>query len=146
MNRRPAPRRALRAFTIVEIIVVIIIIGVLAAVVAPRLIGNIAKGKRAATEAAAANVVLAVNNFLADGNKLPSGTSGIEFLRVRPSDATADSWKEPYLENDQAMLDAWGVPFTIVVPGAKNVTFDIISYGKDGKPGGEGEDEDVIKP
>lgn len=144
MNRQIRRRR--RAFTIVEIIVVIIIIGVLAAVVAPRLLGNIGKGKRAATEAAASALVTAVQSFLADGNSIPDGATNLDFLWTRPTGADEKSWKEPYVENANALLDAWGNPFNFQKPGSKNVTFDIISYGKDGKPGGEGEDEDVIKP
>lgn len=147
-NTRPinrASRAARRAFTLVEIIVVIVIIGVLAGIIAPRLIGRVGQAKNSAAQANAASVAGAVNNFMLDTSKKPDGSS-LDFLLVKPGDVDAASWRGPYLQNADQLKDPWGRPFIIRVPGEKNVDFDIVSYGADGKPGGTGEDADVVKP
>jgi general secretion pathway protein G len=76
----------------------------------------------------------------------PSPGASLTILVERPSEAAADAWKGPYLDNRENLLDPWGKPFLLVVPGKKNVDFDIVSYGADGQPGGEGENADIIKP
>jgi general secretion pathway protein G len=127
-------------------IVVIIIIGVLATLIGPRLIGRVGQSKQSVATANAASVATAVRTFLADGNKIPDGSS-LDFLIRKPGEGSgADSWRGPYLDNADALKDPWGRTFTIKAPGEKNFDFDIISFGADGKPGGEGEDADVIKP
>lgn len=144
-GRPAALRAARRGFTLVEIIVVIVIIGVLAGIIAPRLIGRVGQAKNSAAQANAATIATEVNKFMLDTSKKPDGSS-LDFLMVKPGDVDEASWHGPYLQNADQLKDPWGRPFIIRVPGEKNVDFDIISYGADGKPGGTGEDADVIKP
>lgn len=134
------------AFTIIEVIVIVVIIGVLATIVAPRLIGYIGRGKRSATEANAGAIANAVTAYMTDCGKPPPGASLESFLMSRPSEVDAAAWKGPYMQNSDQFKDAWGTPFMIVVPGKKNVDFDIVSYGEDKKAGGEGDAADIIKP
>lgn len=131
-------------FTLVEMIVVIIIIGVLATVIAPRILGRIGQSKSAVATSNAASIASAVRTFMADGNRIPDGGS-LQFLLTKPSDTSGD-WRGPYLENADQLKDPWGRAYIIKAPGTKNADFDIISYGGDGKPGGADEDADIIKP
>ena len=141
----PSLRRLRRAFTLIEVIVVILIIGVLAAVIAPRLIGRVGQAKTAAATSNANSLANAVKLMFADCGALAPGTS-IQALFERPSEIDATAWKGPYVDSADALLDPWGRPFVLVIPGRKNVDFDVMSYGADGQPGGEGENADVIKP
>ncbi len=140
-NPRPV-RRHSSAFTLVEMIVVIIIIGVLATLIAPRLIGKVGTAKQGTAQANAATIAAAIKMYNADTGSLPEA-GNLAVLAARPS--TPDS-KGPWLDNAQMLIDPWGRPFKLIIPGQKNFDFDIVSYGADGNPGGTGEDADVIKP
>lgn len=134
-----------RGFTLVEVIVVVIILGVLAAVIAPRLIGRVGQSKHATAVSNAATLAGSVNLYANDtSRKLESGS--LDFLFTKPSDVDASSWHGPYVSNPEMLKDPWGKPFRIEVPGTRNVDFDIVSYGRDGKAGGKDEDEDIRKP
>lgn len=142
---RSGPRSAARAFTIVEIIVVIVIIGVIAAVIAPRLFSRIGTSKQAVAESNAQALAKQVELFRMD-HAMPEPGSTIDILFERPSSVPEDRW-EPYVRNADELLDPWGNKFVLVIPGQKNTfDFDVVSYGADGKPGGTGENADVIKP
>jgi general secretion pathway protein G len=129
-NRRPL-RHVRRAFTLLEIIVVVTIIALLAALVAPRLLDNIWKTKQKIAQAEVASIAQQVGLYLADhGMSRP------------PQDLDLDALVPNYLRAKD-ILDPWGNKYMIVVPGVHNPDFDILSYGGDGVPGGEGEDADV---
>jgi general secretion pathway protein G len=139
--------RAARGFTIAEIIVVVIIIGVLATIVATRLVNRVGQARSTTAGANANAIASAVESFLADtGYNLQSGTPLESFLMERPADVAEAKWQGPYMKNRDQLLDPWGKAFMLVVPGKKNVDFDIVSYGNDGQPGGEGDNADIVKP
>jgi len=140
-NRRGVRKRG---FTIIEVIVIVVILGVIAAVIAPRLIGRIGQSKQALAASNAASLGTAMKMFQTD-NYAPRPGDTIDILWERPSDVPEDKW-EPYVDNADALLDPWGRKFVLVVPGNRNVDFDIVSYGADGAPGGEGENADIVKP
>ena len=142
MNR---VRTSWRGFTIIEVIVIIVIIGVIAAVVAPRLISRIGQSKTAMAKSNAAALASAMNTYLADCGTPEAGAT-IDILMERPSDVAEDKWKGPYVQNKDMLNDPWGKKFELLVPGKKNVDFDVMSYGLDGQPGGEGENADTIAP
>ncbi|MEQ9094844.1 MAG: type II secretion system major pseudopilin GspG [Phycisphaerales bacterium] len=137
-------RRRRRGFTIIEVLVIITIMGIIAAVVVPRLFSRIGQSRQATAESNAASIAGQVQVFLIDMGKLPD-TGTLEFLRKEPS-GMSGTWNGPYISNDEMLIDPWGNPYIIVAPGEKNTDFDIVSYGADGQPGGEGEDADIIKP
>ncbi len=141
--RRPSGSGRRAGFTLIEAIVVIVILGVLAAVIAPRFISRVGQSKQKTGEANAASLATAVKLYLADHGKPAQGAS-IDILWER-GDVSEEAWS-PYVDNADALLDPWGNKFVLVIPGQKNIDFDIVSYGADGKPGGTGEDADIVKP
>ena len=136
-----------RAFTLAEIIVVIIIIGVLATLVVPRLFGRIGQAKHSTATANANTLASAVRSYILDCGMPPPG-SNLEILLQCPSGVDKAAWDKggPYVDNKTKILDPWGKPFMLIIPGKSNVDFDIMSYGADGVAGGEGENADIVKP
>jgi general secretion pathway protein G len=145
-NNNTPRRHAARAFTIAEIIVVVVIIGVLATIVATRLLPKITQSKVVTAGANAATVANAVTAYIGDCGSPPSGIALAEFLMARPANVAEDKWQGPYLQNATQLVDPWGHTFVLVFPGTKNADFDIVSYGADGQPGGDGENKDIVKP
>ena len=137
-------RNSRRGFTIIEVIVIVVILGIIAAVIAPRLIGRIGQAKENTAKTNAANLATAMKLFIADHGKPESGAT-INILYERPSNITEGSY-QPYVDNAEALLDPWGRPYILKMPGEKNVDFDIISYGADGQAGGTDGNADIIKP
>jgi len=135
-----------RAFTLVEIIVVIVILGILATLIAPRILGRISQSKSAVAGSNAAVLASATKLFLADcGGRVPEGAT-IMALWEKPSGVEEGQWKGPYVDSVDQLKDPWGQLFILVVPGRKNIDFDVVSYGADKSPGGEGDDADITKP
>ena len=137
---------ARRAFTLVEIIVVIVILGILATLIAPRIFSRIGQAKHATAESNAAVLANATKLLLADcGGRVPEGAT-IMALWEKPGGVEEGQWKGPYVDSVDQLKDPWGNQFVLVVPGKKNIDFDIMSYGADKNPGGSGDDADVVKP
>jgi general secretion pathway protein G len=144
MNR--STHRLRRAFTLVEIIVVIVILGILATLIAPRILGRIGQSKSAVAESNAAVLANATKLFLADcGGRMPDGAT-IMALWEKPGGLDEGQWKGPYVDSIDQLKDPWGAMFVLMVPGRKNVDFDIVSYGADKAPGGDGDNADITKP
>ncbi len=138
-------KRVSRAFTIVEVIVIIVIIGVIAAAVAPRLLSRIGQSKQSMAKVNASSLANALRTYMADCGTPESGAT-LDILLSRPSNVAEDAWKGPYVESAEALLDPWGTPYELVIPGRKNASFDIVSYGADKAPGGSDENADVVMP
>lgn len=140
-DRRVARRRG---FTLIEAIVIIVIIGVLATLIAPRILKRIGQSKQAVAQSNATSLANAMRLFASD-HYMPREGESIEILWDRPSDIDPADW-EPYVDSAEKLLDPWGNKFILVIPGNKNYDFDIVSYGADATPGGTGEDADVVAP
>ncbi len=133
-----------RAFTLLEIIVVVMIIAVLATLVAPRLLGRVGSAKQTAAKAKAATIAKTVNLYILDmGLSSPSDDFDLEVLLLHPDDGGGPSG--PYLERADDIIDPWGNNFEILVPGDTNASFDIISFGEDGEQGGEEANADITQ-
>ena len=133
-----------RGFTLIEIIVVVMIITILATLIAPRLLGRVGSAKQAAAIAKAATIAKVVNLYTLDmGLSAPSNDFDLEDLLLSSDDGGGPSG--PYLERANDLIDPWGTPFEIEIPGIVNNSFDIISWGEDGEPGGEGVNEDITQ-
>jgi len=125
------------------VIVIVVILGVIAAVIAPRLLSRVGQSKQAVAASNAASLSTAMKLFAAD-NGMPEAGSSIRVLWERPSNVEEAAWRGPYVDSTDALLDPWGNEFQLVIPGQWNVDFDIVSRGKDGQDGGDGENADIV--
>lgn len=127
-----------RGFTLVELLVVMVIIGLLAALVGPRLFPKLGKGKQAAAKAQIELLGQALDQFRLDVGRYPTTQEGLNALVTNPG---LERWDGPYLKKD-VPKDPWDRPYHYQSPG-EHGEYDLFSYGRDGSPGGEGEDKDV---
>lgn len=144
MWSKNSSRKSRPGFTLIELIVVIAIIATLAVVVAPSIVRNVGDAKSSAAKSQIELLSLALNSYRLDNDAYPTSDQGLEALRTPPSagDAPAN-WRGPYLTR-VIPKDPWGRPYVYVSPGRLNPSsFDLYSLGRDGKPGGDGEDGDV---
>jgi general secretion pathway protein G len=139
-----ADHRVARAgFTLIEIIVVIAVIAILASVVSPMVFRNVSDAKQTAARAQIEIFSLALDAYRLDNDRYPSTADGLAALRTTPSADSLANWRGPYLRKE-VPLDPWGRPYIYRSPGDVNPTsYDLLSLGRDGKEGGEGEDADV---
>lgn len=126
-------------FTLLELLVVMVIIGLLVGYVGPRYFAQIGKSEIKAARAQIDGLEKAIEHFRIDTGHFPTTDQGLNVLFVKP--ANEPKWRGPYLKKE-APLDPWGNPYTYRAPGER-ADFDIISLGKDGQPGGEGEAADI---
>lgn len=126
-------------FTLLELLVVIVIIGLLAGYVAPRYFSQVGKSEIQVAKAQIESLEKALDQFRLDVRRYPTAEEGLEALVAKPSSAA--SWSGPYLKK-AVPADPWGRPYVYRVPGEKS-EFQLISLGRDGKAGGIGEDADI---
>lgn len=129
-----------RGFTLLELLVVMVIIGLLAGFVAPRYFAQVGKSRVKAARAQIDAIDKALEQFRLDVGRLPTTEEGLAALNVAPQGMT--NWDGPYLKKD-VPLDPWGHAYLYTQPGTHQNDFDVMSYGRDGRPGGSGEDEDL---
>jgi general secretion pathway protein G len=139
---RLRPGRVTQAgFTLIEIMVVVIIIGILAAIVAPNVIGRVDDAQITKAKAEIANIENALKFYRLDNFSYPTTEQGLEALVTKPADPNIRNWKQggylPSLPNDP-----WGNPYLYLYPG-NNGEIDVYTLGRDGRPGGEGIDTDI---
>jgi general secretion pathway protein G len=135
-------RRNEKGFTFIEIMVVILLIGLLAGLVAPKIFKGMGRAKASIARTKMSVIETAIASFHQDCGRLPADTEGLEALLVAPEDV-ADKWQGPYLKKSE-MLDPWDNPYIYVAEGEHNVgSYDIVSLGADGQPGGEGDNADI---
>jgi len=137
---RESMREKERGFTFFEILVVVTIIGLLAALVGPRLWGKISGGKQTAAKAQIELFGTALDAFRLDTGRYPTGEEGLKALREKPSGV--ENWSGPYLPKE-IPIDPWKKQYAYKCPG-EHGDYDILSYGADGVEGGEGENQDVV--
>ncbi|MCL1925958.1 MAG: type II secretion system major pseudopilin GspG [Syntrophorhabdaceae bacterium] len=143
MNRRQAcEKRSREGFTLIEIMVVIVILGLLAALVVPKLIGRTEEAKRTQVRVQMKHIQQALELFKLDNGFFPTTEQGLEALvRIPNSGRVPKNYRQDgYI--DRVPKDPWGEPFVYICPGSRS-SYDLISYGADGVAGGEGEDADI---
>jgi general secretion pathway protein G len=133
-----------QGFTLIEIMVVIVILGVLAALIAPKFIGQEEKAKRIQTKVQIKSLETALQLYRLDNGKYPTTEQGLQALVEAPAAGElAKSWREGgYLEKGKVPKDPWRNDYIYLSPGTHG-DFDLISYGPDGIAGGEGKNEDI---
>jgi len=141
MNGKGRMRRKEKGFTFFEILVVVTIIGLLAALVGPRLWKRISGGKQVAAKAQIELFGTALDAFRLDVGRYPTTEEGLKSLREKPPSGV-ENWSGPYLPKE-IPLDPWKTPYVYRSPGDHG-DYDILSYGADKTEGGEGESEDVV--
>lgn len=127
-------------FTLLELLVVMVIIGLLAGFVAPRYFAQVGKSQVKAAKDQIDALDKAVEQFRIDVGRLPTTEEGLAALNVAPPNEP--NWGGPYLKKE-VPKDPWGHAYLYAAPGTHNNEFDVYSYGKDGQPGGAGEDADI---
>ena len=135
-GRRLAARGAARGFTLIELLLVLVILGVLAAIVVPKFSGRTEQARQTAAQTQIATFGTALDAFEVDNGYYPKGKEGLQDLIVQPRDA--QNWRGPYLKGNEIPLDPWGQAYVYECPGKMNPnSYDLMSLGPDGREGGD---------
>jgi general secretion pathway protein G len=129
-----------RGFTLIEIIVVVAIVGLLLALVGPKVFSSLGKGKQAAAKAQVELLGQTLDAFRLDVGRYPTTQEGLGALITNPG---IPNWDGPYLKKNEIPGDPWKKPYTYQCPGTHG-EYDLYSYGLDGTQGGEGENKDIL--
>jgi general secretion pathway protein G len=128
-----------RGFTLLELLVVIVIIGLLAGYVAPRYFSQVGRSEIQVAKAQIESLEKALDQYRLDTRRYPSAEEGLQALVSKPENAAG--WNGPYLKK-AVPADPWGRPYAYRTPGQKS-EYEVFTYGRDGKPGGTGDDADI---
>jgi general secretion pathway protein G len=137
-------KRSDRGFTLIEILIVIVILGILVWQIAPRIMGKPEEARRVKAQMDIATLETALKLYKLDNGRYPSSEQGLQALVEAPTVGVLPrKWREGgYLEKAKVPNDPWGSEYVYISPGLHG-DFDLMSYGADGQPGGEGDDEDI---
>jgi general secretion pathway protein G len=142
VTRQRRPDR--QGFTLIEILVVVAVLSILAALVAPNIFGHLGTAKDAAARSQMEMIGAALDAYRLDNGRYPTTAQGLEALRSQPTvEPQPRNWRGPYLRRE-VPADPWDAPYVFMSPGEANPGgYDLLSYGADGQPGGEGENVDI---
>ena len=130
-------------FTLLEMLVVLVIIGLIASLVGPRLFSRVDSSKVQVAETQARLLRGAIETFRLEVGRIPTESEGLSVIFTAPADERAKArWRGPYLD-EQVPADPWGNPYQYAIPGRDGLPFAVYSLGADGKEGGEGNDADI---
>lgn len=134
-----------RGFTLIEILVVIIVLGMLAALVGPRILGRVSEAKGATARTQIELLGLALDSYRLDNGSYPTSEQGLAALNEKPArEPLPQNWRGPYLRK-AIPADPWGRPYIYRSPGESNPSaYDLFTLGRDGQPGGTDEDADLL--
>jgi len=138
-DRKP---RGHQGFTLIEIMVVIVILGILAAIVAPNVIGRVDQAQVTRVQSDLRGIESALNFYRLDNFTYPTSEQGLEALVTRPADPNIRNWKPGGYLDRGVPRDPWGNPYLYLNPG-NHGEIDVYTLGRDGRPGGEGLDADL---
>jgi general secretion pathway protein G len=135
-------RETSRGFTLLELLVVMVIIGLLASYVGPRFFDQIGKSEAKTARAQLDALSKALDTYRLDVGRYPTTEQGLKALNAAPQEAAR--WSGPYLQKE-VPLDPWGKAYAYKAPGTDKRDYDLLSLGKDGQLGGEGEAADILQ-
>ena len=130
-----------KGFTLIELLVVLVILGLLAGLVGPKVVSYLSRGKSDTTKLQVEQIAAAMDLYLLDVGSYPSESEGMEALVTEP--AGVKNWRGPYLRKDETPVDPWGNEYHYKYPGDEG-DFDLYSLGADNAEGGEGENADIV--
>lgn len=141
--RRQGSREA--GFTLIELMIVIVILGLLAAIVMPRIVGETDKARYGTARAQMRVLEDALKRYKLDNGVYPTTEQGLDALVMKPSTGVIpEQWPEGgYLDKQEIPFDPWGNPYIYISPGQYSPDFDLVSWAADGLEGGEGFDADI---
>ncbi len=141
---RPSRVARRSGFTLIELLVVIVVIGLLAGLVGPRIMGRVSEAKSATARTQIELLATALDNYRLDTGSYPTTDQGLDALQTRPTrEPVPSNWAGPYLQK-AVPADPWGRPYNYMSPGEHNAAgYDLWSLGRDGQPGGDGDAADV---
>ena len=136
--------RSSRGFTLIELLVVIIVLALLAGLVGPQIVGHVSEAKSATARTQIELLGVALDSYRLDNGSYPTTEQGLASLRERPTrEPLPANWRGPYLRKN-VPNDPWNRPYVYASPAGQGSSgFDLHTLGRDGKPGGEGEDADI---
>jgi general secretion pathway protein G len=140
LNKLTPRRQGDAGFTLLELLVVLAILGLLAAIIAPQVIKYLGTSRTQTAKVQIQNVVAALELYRLDVGRYPTPQEGLKALVAAPP--TSNGWNGPYLKKDSALVDPWGDLYLYKVPG-EHGEVDVFSLGSDKQPGGTGEAQDV---
>jgi general secretion pathway protein G len=134
-----------RGFTLIELMVVVVILGILAGLIIPKIMGRPEEAKRLKARMQIEQLEQSLKLYCLDNGTYPTTEQGLVALVEKPgSEPVPKRWREGgYLEKSKVPLDPWGNPFVYSSPGVHSKDFDLVSYGADGEQGGEGKYADI---
>ena len=139
---KPVCRSRQAGLTLFELLVVLAILALLATLIAPRVVGYLGRARIDVAHAQAASIAASLELFYLDFGRYPSESKGLNVLLTAPPEAAG--WRGPYLKDASGLVDPWGKPY-LYAPDENTEGFTIISFGRDGVEGGEGDDADIRK-
>lgn len=141
LKGRRLRRRAARGFTLIEIMVVVIIIALLAAVIVPNIMSRVDDAKVTKAREDIAQLTTALKFYYLDNSKYPTSEQGLKALVAQPNDSSITHWRQ-YLEGGLKQ-DPWGHDYLYTYPGTHGEPYDLYTLGADAQPGGEGPNADI---
>lgn len=140
MSRQQVARLWMRGFTLLELLVVLVVLGMLFAIMTPQVMNMLSGAKSDTVGLQIETLGTALHYYKLDAGTYPTTEQGLAVLWQKPKEAT--NWRGPYIRKKQHLLDPWGARVSLQTRGRKG-PFDLYSLGADGKEGGSGEDADV---
>ena len=138
---RAANTRRARGFTLIEIMVVVVIIGLLAAVIVPEVVNKVDEARIAKAKEDIQSLETALTEYRLDNSVYPTNEQGLQALVKRPTGAALDNWHGPYIQ--RLVKDPWGHPYHYAYPGTHGLPYDLYTLGADNQPGGTGDNADI---